>query len=192
MRYGIKKMKYKVIQADPPWQQGKGGKKKVRPNSSGGKLDYPTLDLISIKRILWKASKIAEYDHTLFLWATEKHLFNAQKIAEELGYKLHIRMIWYKITGMAPAFSVRYTHEYLLYMYKGKFQPVALEQRGKIASVFIEQVTKHSKKPKIAYEIIESLYPEGNKLELFARGQREGWDVFGNDVENSIDLETKQ
>ena len=28
--------KYGIIYTDPPWQQSKGGKKSVRPNSSGG------------------------------------------------------------------------------------------------------------------------------------------------------------
>lgn len=44
-------------------------------------------------------------------------------------------------------------------MYKGKFTPVAIEERGKIHSVFTEKARKHSQKPDIAYEIIERLYP---------------------------------
>ena len=37
--------KYKVILADPPWKQSRGGKKAVRKNSSGKALEYPTLSL---------------------------------------------------------------------------------------------------------------------------------------------------
>jgi len=43
--------KYGIIYTDPPWEQGKGGKKKARPNSSGGKLDYPTMSLQDIKEL---------------------------------------------------------------------------------------------------------------------------------------------
>ena len=118
----------------------------------------------------------------MFLWTIDKYLFEAQKIAEELGYKLHARMIWDKVTGIPAAFTVRYGHEYLLYMYKGKLTPVATDERGKIHSVFTEKCKRHSEKPQIAYEIIERLYPFWNKLELYARKERPLWDCWGNEV----------
>ena len=91
-------------------------------------------------------------------------------------------MIWDKVTGIPAAYTVRYGHEYLLYMYKGKLTPVAKEERGKIHTVFREKVTAHSKKPEIAYQIIERLYPTLSKIELYARNEREGWDSFGNEL----------
>ena len=181
--------KYSIICADPPWKQTKGGKKKVRKNSSGCKLDYKTISLEEIKKILQLATKLTEENSILFLWTIDKYLFEAQHIAEDLGYKLHARMIWNKVTGIPAAFTVRYGHEYLLYMYKGKLIPVAKGARGKIHTVFTEQVKRHSQKPEISYRIIEFLYPELEKLEMFARKQRKGWDVFGDEVENSISLE---
>lgn len=48
----------------------------------------------------------------------------------------------------------------------------------------------HSRKPDDIYEYAESLLPP--YLELFARRSRPGWDVFGNEVENSIELTTQQ
>lgn len=166
----------------------KGGKKKVRPNSSGEKLDYPVISLEEIERILFEAVLKADNDSLLFLWTIEKYLFEAQEIAERLGYKLHARMVWNKVTGIPAAFTIRYGHEYLLYMYKGKLRPVAKDERGKIHSVFTEQVKRHSQKPEIAYQIIERLYPDVDRLELFARNKREGWDVWGNEVESDITL----
>lgn len=177
--------KYDLIYADPPWKQKKGGKKSVRPNSSGKELDYNTLSMNEIKEHLSKATGLCNDNCVLFLWTIDKYLFEAQKIAEELGFKLHARMIWNKVTGIPAAFTVRFGHEYLLYMYKGKLIPVATEQRGKIHTVFTEQVTKHSKKPQLAYEIIEKLYPDTNKIELYARNTRDGWDCWGNEVEAS-------
>lgn len=178
--------KYQIIYADPPWQLTKGGKKTVRPLSSGGELDYPTLSIEEIERILFKTTRYADKDCVLFLWAIEKYLFQAQEIAERLGFKLHARMIWNKVTGIPAAFTIRYGHEYLLYMYKGKLIPVALNERGKIHSVFTEQVKRHSQKPEEAYRIVERLYPATNKLELFARLKREGWDAWGNEVESDV------
>lgn len=173
---------YGLIYADPPWKQSKGGKKSVRENSSGKPLDYPTCSLDEIKEHLRLATESTTENSILFLWTIDKYLFEAQQIAESLGYKLHARMIWDKVTGIPAAFTVRYGHEYLLYMYKGKLIPVAKDERGKIHTVFRERVTKHSKKPDIAYEIIERLYPDLKKLEMYARETRDGWDSFGNEV----------
>lgn len=173
---------YGLIYADPPWKQSKGGKKSVRENSSGKPLDYPTCSLDEIKEHLRLATESTTENSILFLWTIDKYLFEAQQIAESLGYKLHARMIWDKVTGIPVAFTVRYGHEYLLYMYKGKLTPVAKDERGKIHTVFRERVTKHSKKPDIAYEIIERLYPDLKKLEMYARETRDGWDSFGNEV----------
>lgn len=173
---------YGLIYADPPWKQSKGGKKSVRENSSGKPLDYPTCSLDEIKEHLRLATESTTENSILFLWTIDKYLFEAQQIAESLGYKLHARMIWDKVTGIPAAFTVRYGHEYLLYMYKGKLTPVTKDERGKVHTVFRERVTKHSKKPDIAYEIIERLYPDLKKLEMYARETRDGWDSFGNEV----------
>lgn len=171
-----------MIYADPPWKQSKGGKKSVRSNSSGKPLDYQTCSLEEIENHLKSATEASRENSILFLWTIDKYLFEAQKIAESLGYKLHARMIWDKVTGIPAAFTVRYGHEYLLYMYKGKLTPVATEERGKIHTVFREKVVKHSKKPEIAYEIIERLYPNTKKLEMYARNTRIGWDSWGDEV----------
>ena len=174
--------KYSIIYADPPWKQSRGGKKSVRKNSSGKPLEYPTISLEEIKEHLRQATSLTTENSVLFLWTIDKYLFEAQKIAEDLGYKLHARMIWNKVTGIPAAFTIRYGHEYLLYMYKGKLLPVAKEERGKIHSVFTEQVKRHSQKPKVAYEIIERLYQHRTRLEMYARNHREFWDCWGNEV----------
>lgn len=174
--------KYNLIVADPPWKQTKGGKKSVRKNSSGKPLDYQVCSLEEIKGHLEQATKITTDDSVLFLLTIDKYLFEAEAMAKELGYKLHARMIWNKVTGIPAAFTVRYGHEYLLYMYKGKLPPVAKEERGKIHTVFTERATKHSKKPDISFEIINRLYPSLRKLEMYARTERNGYDCWGNEV----------
>ena len=174
--------KYDLILADPPWRQFRGGKKKVRKNSSGIELPYNTLSLYEIQEHLKQATSLCQENSILFLWTIDKYLFEAQEIAEGLGWKLHARMIWNKVTGIPAAFTVRYGHEYLLYMYKGKLLPVCKEERGKIHTVFTEQVKRHSQKPEISFEIIERLYPSCKKLEMYARKERDGWDCFGNEV----------
>lgn len=189
--------KYRVILTDPPWEQSRGGKKAVRPNSSGLEIPYVTLGLQGIKDYQEKVMEFAEPDHILFMWTIEKYLWDAEDMAKSLGYKLHSRMIWDKVTGIPAAFTIRFGHEYLLYMWRGKFIPVAESERGKIHSVFREQVTEHSKKPEVSYEIIDRLYPAERKLEMYARvhtplfPKRRGWDTWGNEVESDIKLDQK-
>lgn len=174
--------KYDLILADPPWKQSKGGKKAVRKNSSGKQLDYPTLDINSIKKHLKVATGLTETNSIMFLWTIDKYLFDAEQLVKELGYKTHARMIWNKITGIPSSFTIRYGHEYLLYCYKGKLTPVAKNERGKIHTVFTEKAKRHSQKPEVSYEIINRLYPNLRKLELYARTEREGYDCWGNEV----------
>lgn len=49
---------YDLILADPPWKQKKGGKKSVRPDSSGKELDYPVCTLDEIKSHLKQADQL--------------------------------------------------------------------------------------------------------------------------------------
>ena len=185
--------KYQIIYADPPWQQRKGGLRKVRPNQNR-QLGYTLMTIQEIEKILDMLEKITTQQHILFLWTIDKHLHTAQHICNCRGYTLHARIIWDKENGIAPAFTIRFAHEYLLWFYKGHFLPIAKEFRGKYTSVLREKSTQHSRKPQIAYKFIEDLYPNTNKLELFARPQsplfpkRQGWDVWGNEVEGDIEL----
>ncbi len=182
--------KYQIIYADPPWKQSKGGKKNVRKLSSGEPLEYPVISLEEIQQQLLKVLDYCDENSVMFLWTIDKYLHEAEQMARILGWKLHARMIWNKVTGIPAAFTIRYGHEYLLYFYRGKLIPVAKDERGKIHSVFTEQVKRHSQKPEIAYQIIERIYPETQKLEMYARLKRNGWDSWGNEIESDIALTT--
>ena len=179
--------KYQTILIDPPWQQQKGGLRKVRPNQNK-QLAYSLMTIQEIEEVIDILENYTTPQHILFLWTIDKYLHIAQHLCETRDYKLHARIIWDKENGVAPAFTIRYAHEYLLWFYKGGFLPIAKEFRGKYTSVLREKATKHSVKPQIVYNFIEDLYPNTNKLELFARKKRVNWDVWGNEVESDIEL----
>lgn len=67
--------KYDLILSDPPWIQGRSGRKDVRPNSSGKELDYPTMELSDIQEHLRQATSLCNEDAVLFLWTIDKYLF---------------------------------------------------------------------------------------------------------------------
>lgn len=179
-------MKYQIVLSDPPWQQTKGNLRKCRPNQ-GKSLDYETLSLSEIKQIHKDVSEsLCDIKHNFFVWTIDKYLHDTESIMKDIGYELHARFIWNKLNGIAPAFTVRYSHEYLLWFYKkGNILMPDITQRGKFTTVFSEQATIHSKKPEYAYSMIESMFPDTQKLELFARSKRAGWTCLGNEIDGT-------
>lgn len=53
------------------------------------------------------------------------------------------------------------------------------------ASLFRERRREHSRKPEASYRIIETMYPDLPKIELFARQARPGWQPWGNEIETA-------
>jgi N6-adenosine-specific RNA methylase IME4 len=78
------------------------------------------------------------------------------------------------------AFSIRYSHEYLVWFYKEKFIPVARDTRGKFTTVFYEAPREHSRKPDLPYQMIQAMYPTLKKIDVFSREPRDGWDQYGD------------
>lgn len=179
--------KYGIIYTDPPWQQKRGGRKSVRPNSSGKDLDYSTMkmkDIVELHKDV--LSKNTTEKHNVFMWTIDKYLRNTEDFMEDLGYTRHARIIWNKITGIPSAFTVRYAHEYLLWFYKkGNILMPRDEVRGVYSDVMTERVKKHSQKPECAYEMLEDMFPDVDKLEMFARNTRPTWDSWGNECKQS-------
>jgi|SRR3990172_2029204 len=162
--------KYNIIYADPPWDY-EFSETSVRSIGS----HYPSLKLEEIKAI-----KIPSSDNSaLFLWATAPKLKEALEVMEAWGFTYRTNAIWDKeIKGMGYWF--RGQHELLLVGVKGEFSPPHPENR--ISSIYRERRGEHSKKPDYYYNLIESLFPQGKYLELFARKEREGWSSWGNQI----------
>lgn len=174
--------RYDIIYTDPPWSQTKGNPRECRPNQ-GKSLDYKTLTIHEIKKIHEEAFQLCNEKHNVFMWTIDKYLHESEQMMKELGYILHARMIWDKQNGIAPAFTVRFSHEYLLWFYrKGNMIMPTKEMRGKYTTILREKSVKHSQKPICAYEMIENMFPKTHKLEMFARNYRNGWDCWGDEV----------
>ncbi|MCE7528650.1 S-adenosylmethionine-binding domain-containing protein [Polynucleobacter sp. IMCC 29146] len=184
--------KYKVLIIDPPWPQGKTGKRGVRPNQ-GTKLDYPTMtkqELLQLPVESW-----AEEQSFLFLWATnskdkktgEPILKMAFELMEKWGFTFYTMITWDKKTGPCPFGPYQITTEHILFGYRGKavFEKASL---GKMKTCFTESATAHSVKPNSFYELITKHF-KGRKLDVFARQVRDGYDGWGNEYGMlSIDL----
>ena len=173
---------YDILIIDPPWKQTKGGKRNVRPKQ-GKSLDYEVMTTNDIFTLLDKnVFPLGNETHTIFMWTIEKFLPSCEVYMKRRGYKRHVRMIWNKLNGIAPAFSIRYTHEYLIWYYKPKFTNVSKEVSGVYTSVFNEKSRSHSRKPDIAYDMIKAMFPTQSIIDVFSREKRDGIDQRGNEL----------
>ncbi len=172
---------YDILVIDPPWDKRKGGLRKSRPNQDR-KLNYETLPTKEIFELLdEQIFPLASKTHTVFIWTIDEFLRECEDEMELRNYKRHARMIWDKQNGIAPAFTIRYTHEYLLWYYKPQMLKIEKSMRGKFADLFSERAREHSRKPDIAYEIIDKLYPNMSKIDVFSREPRTAFGQFGNE-----------
>lgn len=169
--------KYNIIYADPAWKYND----KQNTKLLGGAIKhYSTMTIQEICELGVK--NITENNAVLFLWTTSPLLEESFKVIKSWGFKYKTSFIWDKIKhNMGHYNSVR--HEILLIATKGSYTP---QVKKLFDSVVSEERTEHSKKPQVFRDIINTIYPNGNRIELFAREKREGWDVWGNEVEGDI------
>jgi len=166
--------KFSVIYADPPWSYRNSGLR------GSAEEHYPTMDTEKIKEMGKELEPFLMEDCVLFLWTPSPLLEDAFSVMEAWPFSYKANFVWVKnrSTYGRLAFFVRGQHEVLLVGTRGSFTP-----DGELFSSVIEGDQKeHSRKPAVVYEMIEKMYPHGPYLELFARGKRAGWEVWGNEV----------
>ena len=164
--------KYNVIYADPPWEY-----EFSKSNSRAIENHYPTMTLEKICNL--KVNELAERDCILFLWVTAPKLEEGLQVVKSWQFVYKTCAIWDKeIIGMGYYF--RNQHEILLVATKGNMTIPEAEVRT--SSVIRSKRQSHSKKPDIVYEIIDNMFPDFRKIELFARNNRANWDAWGNET----------
>ena len=163
--------KYRVVYADPPWQYGN-----TQPDYHKVQDDhYPTMPLKDICDLPIK--DILEDNAVLFLWVTSPILEDSFKVVKAWGFEYKTSFVWDKVKhNMGHYNSVR--HELLLVCTRGSCMP---DVKRLYDSVYSEERTEHSRKPEYFRNIIDEIYPNGKRIELFARIKVSGWEVFGNE-----------
>jgi len=178
-------MKYNIIYADPPWRVMAGSKQSRKPNDSQAsqKLHYPTMSLEQIKEL--EIKNIVNKNAVLFLWTINKYLEQSYDVARSWGFKPSTMLVWDKTPkglGLGGTFTL--ANEYLLFARRGTLKA---KKRVKGNHWWFPR-ERHSKKPDFFREMITDTFGDLPRVELFARQETNGWDVFGNEVSNSIEL----
>ena len=174
-------VKYRAILADPPWGQGLTGKYKSR-HKRRKELAYPTMTIAEIINL--PIPDIADEGCHLWLWTTNQFLRDGFNVLEAWGFKYLAPITWVKPSGLGNYFVSR--TQTLLFGYKNRC--VFPLERYKPTVLFAGTPRRHSEKPQESYGLIESISPEP-RLELFARRKRMGWDCWGNEVDNDVELD---
>lgn len=174
--------KYNTIYADPPWQfQNRTGK--VAPEHKR-LTRYETMTLEEIKRL--PIEGIADDKAHLYLWCPNALLPDGLAVMDAWGFEYKGNIVWEKVRkdgqpdGRGVGFYFRNVTELLLFGIKKKSAPNrTLAPARSQVNLIRTMKREHSRKPDEIIPIIEACSSEP-RIELFARGDREGWDMWGN------------
>lgn len=188
---------YRCILADPPWHKAAGG------GGRGAQRHYKLMQPDAILRTMMQARwgqdgppvfDVADRCH-LWLWTIDAQLPDALCIMASLGFRYVRTMAWVKTTRrfstghtMSPqrvlrcgtGQYLRSAHEICLFGVRGTTH----KPSSAPPSVILAPRGEHSAKPVEARETIERV-SAGPRLEMFAREQTDGWDAWGNEVNNA-------
>lgn len=172
--------KYRTLLADPPWQfQNRTGKMAPEHRRL---TRYETMSLPDIQA-LPVATLLDETAH-LYLWVPNALLPQGIETLEAWGFKYKSNIIWHKVRkdggsdGRGVGFYFRNVTEIVLFGVKGRNARTRAAGRRQV-NLLATRKREHSRKPDELYDIVEACSP-GPYLELFARGARRGWDVWGD------------
>ena len=172
--------RFQILYADPPWDY-KGQRQhtgKAGRDSGGAILHYPTVPLSDLKKL--DVQSISATKSLLFMWATNPHLDQAILLGEAWGFSwATVAFVWNKVK-VNPGFYTMSQCELCLVFKRGKIP----SPRGKrnVRQLVNEERGLHSQKPAEVRKRIDEMFPDLEKIELFARTKNEGWHSWGLDV----------
>jgi len=173
---------YGTILVDPPWRfANRTGK--MAPEHKRLRR-YRTLSTAEIAAL--PLADHAEKKSHLYLWVPNALLLDGLEIMRAWGFVYKTNLVWYKIRkdggpdGRGVGFYFRNVTELVLFGVRGALRTRSAGRRQ--VNVIPARKREHSRKPDELYAIIEACSP-GPYLEVFARGKRQGWTAWGDEVE---------
>lgn len=140
-------------------------------------------------------NELADENCALFLWVTFPLLKEIWKVIDAWGFTYKsVAFVWIKQNKKADSlfwgmgYWTRANAEICILATKGS--PKRYSKR--VHQVIVSHIEEHSKKPEEARRRIEQLMGDVPRIELFARRETPGWDVWGNEVACSLGTEILQ
>lgn len=188
--------RYRTIVADPPWSYPEGWPVSERgyqaalrqgiPNATRNfrTRPYAMLSVSEIKEL--PISALAEPDAHLYLWTTNRYLPEAFGVVKAWGFRYAQTIPWCKTPmGMGPGGAWAQTVEYIVFARRGSLK--TLRRHETCWFNWPRMGASHSRKPEAFLDMVEETSP-GPYLEMFARRQRLGWDTWGNEALNHVEV----
>ena len=176
--------KFGIIVADPPWSFNDKLKYPKDSVKRGADAMYPTLNLNSIMAL--PIQDLVQENAILALWVPSAMLSAGMDVMKSWGFNYKQLWIWGKTSKKDPtrlSFGMgrlaRNCHEPCLVGVKGKYTKFL--QNHSQRNLFMHHSLPHSKKPESVQDSLDKMFPQWNKLELFARRERPGWTCIGNE-----------
>lgn len=136
-------------------------------------------------------NELADKDCVLFLWATFPKLPEALQTIKAWGFSYKsVAFVWLKQNPKMKTwfyglgFWTRGNAEICLLATKGHPKRAS----ASVHQLIVSPIEQHSKKPDVARDKICELMGDLPRVELFARQITPGWDVWGNEVESTVQL----
>ena len=179
--------KFATVLADPPWQfQNRTGKMAPEHRRLNR---YSTMTLDDIKQL--PMGQITATTAHLYLWVPNALLPDGLAVMQAWGFSYKSNIVWHKIRkdggsdGRGVGFYFRNVTELLLFGVKGK--NARTREAGRTQVNYLATCKReHSRKPDEQYDLIEAC-SFGPFLELFARGTRPKWVIWGNQADEGYE-----
>ena len=178
--------KYQIIYADPPWKYKVYSKKGEGRSAEN---HYSTMSMEDISNI--PINELADKNCVLFLWITFPTMKESLEILDKWGFKYKtVAFVWIKQNKkslslfMGLGFWTRANAEICILATKGNPK----RESKKVHQVIVSPIREHSRKPDETRDRIVELMGDLPRIELFARQKVDGWDSWGNEIENDINI----
>lgn len=176
--------KFATVLADPPWQFSNRTGKMAPEHKRLSR--YSTMTLQDIMELPVR-NIVADTAH-LYLWVPNALLADGLDVMAKWGFTYKTNLIWYKVRKdggpdrRGVGFYFRNVTEMILFGVRGQSARTLSPGRSQ-ENIICSRKREHSRKPDEQYEIIETCSWEP-RIELFARGPRDGWHVWGDQAES--------
>ena len=175
--------KYNCIVIDPPWFYQLRNKDLTHRN----RIPYPPMNIEDILK-LPVTSLCSPKGTVLWLWFTNNHILEASQCITHWNLTIKTVLTWEKIakngkTRIGTGHWLRNCTEHCMLATFGQVKSFShLKKLTNQPTILHAQRREHSRKPEEFYDLVEQLC-DGTKLEMFARQKRNGWDVWGNEID---------
>jgi len=179
--------RFATILADPPWRFTNRTGKMAPEHRRLSR--YGTMTIEDIAGL--PVSKIAAPTAHLYLWVPNALLPDGLRVMQEWGFTYKANIVWHKLRkdggsdGRGVGFYFRNVTELILFGVRGKNARTLDPGRTQVNYLGTRK-REHSRKPDEQYALVEDCSP-GPRLEMFARGMRKGWAVWGNQADESYE-----